>query len=158
MKFSISFLNICLLLVLFSGDRLKNVIASLLNVSSETFPFLRHSLYQSSVSLLLGWSWCCSFECPILTELKRDTKDQYAATFTFHQNCIAHILHFTVWCGYSSNRETSIFIPGKIFGSALFEQFHFQCIFGYEMTVSCTFGHTNNLCKHIKTSWTSMVL
>ena len=30
----------------------------------------------------------------------------------------------------------AMFIPGKIFGSALFEQFHFHCIKGYEMTAS----------------------
>ena len=46
------------------------------------------------------------------------------------------IIFYTAICGYLSNRETSIFIPGKIFGSALFEQFHFHCILGYEMTPS----------------------
>ena len=100
MKFSISFLKICLDLMLFSGDRLKNVTASLLNVSSETFPFWRHSLYQSIVSLLLGCSWCCSFEWPIFTGFKGDTEDEYAATFTFHQNCIDHIQHCTMWLSF----------------------------------------------------------
>ena len=46
------------------------------------------------------------------------------------------IIFYTAICGYLSNRETSIFILCKIFVSALFEQCHFHCILGYEMTAS----------------------
>ena len=46
------------------------------------------------------------------------------------------IIFYTAQYGYPSNRETSIFITVKIFGRALFEHFHFQCIFGYITTAS----------------------
>ena len=146
---SISFFKICLDLLLFSCDKLKKVIASLLNVSSETFPFLSRSLYQSRVSLLVGCSWCCSFECPIITEF-RDTCIQetnmlkyaetfteicwtFTETFTFHQNCVDRIPDYTMW---------------------LFEQVHFQCIFGYKLTAlhHFCFGITWNVVG-ILTRW-----
>ena len=58
---------------------------------------------------------------------------KHAETFTFHQNCVDRIPDYTMW---------------------LFEQVHFQCIFGYKLTAlhHFCFGITWNVVG-ILTRW-----